>query len=99
MAEVIWSREAEEDLREIRKYVARDSELIADRIIDDLLEATMRLTEFPLSGRVVEELSAEGVREIILRPYPVAHRVTGDVVEILKVWHGKQMLRPEEFRS
>jgi len=98
VAEVVWSREAEEDLLAIREYIARDSVAIADRILDELVGATARLTEFPLSGRVVDELENDGVREIMFPPYHIAHRVTGEVVEILKVWHGKQMLRPEEFR-
>jgi len=99
VAEVIWSREAQEDLLAIREYIARDSVVIADRVLDDLVAATERLIAFPLSGRVVEELEKDGVREVIFPPYHIAHRVTGDVVEILKVWHGKRMLRPEEFRS
>ena len=98
MAEVIWSREAEEDLLAIREYIARDSVAIADRILDDLVGVTTRLTEFPFSGRVVDELENDGVMEIVFPPYHIAHRVTGNVIEILKVWHGKRMLRPEEFR-
>jgi len=98
VAEVIWSQEAEDDLREIRKYIARDSPAVADGVIDDLVASTDRLRDFPMSGHVVEELRQEGVREIILAPYHVAYDVSGEIVEILKVWHGKQMLRPEEFR-
>ncbi len=98
MAEIIWSREAEEDLAAIREYIGRDSVAIADRVLDDLVAATERLVQFPFSGRAVEELEKEGAREIIFPPYHIAHRVTDDVVEILKIWHGKQMLRPEEFR-
>lgn len=97
MAEIVWSRESEEDLRAIREYIARDNATVADRVIDELIAATARLVEFPLSGRVVVEREQEGVREMIVPPYHVAHRVAGDVIEILKVWHGKRMLRPEEF--
>ena len=72
---------------------------MADRIIVELVEAVERLREFPSSGRPVEELENEGVREIIAAPYHIAYEISGDVVEILKVWHGKRMLRPEEFRG
>jgi toxin ParE1/3/4 len=99
VAEIVWSGEAEEDLRAIREYIARDNPRVADRIVDDLVHSAERLREFPLSGRTVEELENEGVREIIVAPYPIAYQIAGEVVEILKVWHGKRMLRPEELRA
>jgi toxin ParE1/3/4 len=99
VAEIIWSQEAQEDLRAIRKYVARDNPTVADRIIDDLVASAQLLSDFPTSGRTVEELKQERVREIIVTPYYVAYHASGDSVEILKVWHGKRMLRPEEFRA
>jgi plasmid stabilization system protein ParE len=37
--------------------------------------------------------------KIIVTPYHVAYHASGDSVEILKVWHGKRMLRPEEFQA
>jgi addiction module RelE/StbE family toxin len=96
VAGIIWSREAEEDLRAIREYIARDNPQVADRIIDRLVASVDRLHAFPSSGRPVEELENEGVREVIVAPYHVAYHVTGEVVEILKVWHGKRMLSPED---
>lgn len=99
MAEIVWSEEAETNLAKIHDYIADDSPAVADRIIRDLAEATERLREFPASGRLVEELRDKGVREIIVAPYHIAYDVAGDVVEILKVWHGKRLLRPEEIRS
>ena len=99
MAEIIWSQEAEEDLQAIRKYIARDNPTVADRTIHDLVGSAKRLRDFPMSGRALEELEQEGVREIIVPPYHVAYHVSGDSVEILKVWHGKRMPGPEEFRA
>jgi len=99
MAEIVWSSEAETNLLAIHAYIADDNPAVADRIIRDLVEATQRLREFPASGRFVEELREQGVREIIVAPYHIAYDLRGDVVEILKVWHGKRLLRPEEIRA
>lgn len=99
MAEIVWSSEAETDLLAIHAYISHDNPAVADRIIEDLVGAAERLREFPASGRPVEELREQGVREIIVAPYHIAYDVAGDIVEILKVWHGKRLLRPEEFRA
>ena len=99
MAEIVWSSEAETNLSSIHAYIAHDNPAVADRIIGELVKSAERLREFTASGRPVEELREQGVREIIVAPYHIAYDVAGDIVEILKVWHGKRLLRPEEFRA
>lgn len=97
MASLVWSREAEENLSAIYAYISLDNPAVASRVVDDLVEATKRLASFPLSGRLVEELKEREVREIVATPYRIAYKVSGDQVAILRVWHGKRLLRPQDF--
>jgi toxin ParE1/3/4 len=53
-----------------------------------------RLTDFPLSGRIVPERKAHGYREIIVAPYRIVYSVVGDDVRILRVWHGRRSMGP-----
>jgi plasmid stabilization system protein ParE len=56
------------------------------------------LTVFPQSGRVVPEVGARTVRELIYGAYRVFYRV-GSAVEILSVRHDSQLVRPEEVNE
>jgi len=55
------------------------------------------LKDFPLSGPVIEELRGKGVREIVMFPYRIAYAANEGRIDILKVWHGKQLISLEEF--
>lgn len=57
-----------------------------------------RLAVFPNSGRIVPELNDPGIREILFGNYRIVHRVTGDLVEILTVYHGARLLDPSRLR-
>lgn len=88
MTRVVWTRPARDDLREIRSYIAQDSERYARVVAARLVAAVRRLREYPLSGRVVPELGRPTVREVIEGSYRIVYRVTPDAVQILAVVHG-----------
>jgi len=67
--------------------------MVAERLVLELASATDRLKDFLLSGREVPELRHRGVREIVVSPYLIAYRTSGQRVEILKVRHGRRLLR------
>ncbi len=96
MAQVTWSDEAKANLRAIFDYVAEDSSDVAQRLVEDIA-SVRQLADFPSSGRTVPELEDRGVREVILRPYRVAYRHRDDIVEILKVWHGRRLLHEADI--
>ncbi len=63
-------------------------------MIRRLLSATRQLETFPRSGRMVPEANREDVRELILGPYRIIHRVTADRVSVLAVIHSARLLDP-----
>ncbi|HKU92589.1 MAG TPA: type II toxin-antitoxin system RelE/ParE family toxin [Sphingomicrobium sp.] len=80
MTRVVWTRPARDDLREIRAYIAQDSERYARVVGERLVAAVRRLHDYPLSGRVVPELARPTIREVIEGAYRIVYRVTPDAV-------------------
>ena len=92
MARLIWSRRARDNLRQVRRYIANDSPRAGKRVADRITQATRRLEELPMSGRVVPEDPYGELREIIVSPYRVIYEIKTDVIEIKSVRHGAQNL-------
>jgi plasmid stabilization system protein ParE len=83
---------AENDLREIEEYIARDSVLHAVNFVDRLVESTDKLAVSPRAGRVVPEFGREELREVLFRGYRVVYLLRGDTVTVLRVVHGARDL-------
>lgn len=99
MTRVVWTRPARDDLREIRVYIAQDSQRYARVVVERLAAAVRRLRDYPLSGRVVPELARPTIREVIEGAYRIVYRVTPDAVQILAVVHGARRFPPAEGGS
>ena len=97
MAEVRWTPQAADDLEAITAFIAADSPHYASLFAIDVLSAVERLQTFPRSGRVVPEVHAPDIREIVLGNYRIVYRIRGDAVEILAVWHGSRLLDPSRL--
>lgn len=91
MTEIIWSPASLADLESIRTYIARDSVRYADLVVSRIVAAVERLRTFPESGRIVPERDAPDTREIIVRPYRVVYRLSGDAVEIVTVFRASRL--------
>ena len=97
MAELRWTPQAADDLEAITDFIAADSPQYATLFAIDVLTAVERLEVFPRSGRVVPEMQASDIREIVLGNYRIVYRIRGDLVEILTVWHGSRLLDPSRL--
>ena len=91
--ELIWTRQAVEDVQDIKSYIQRGSARYAQVVAERIVEAAERLREFPHSGRAVPEFGRQDVREVLWGNYRIIHRVVGDSVFILTVHHGARLLR------
>jgi addiction module RelE/StbE family toxin len=91
VSSVRWTDQAVEDLREIRKYIERDSPRYGRLVAERLYETTLRLESFPRSGRVVPDLNLEHVRELIVGEYRVVYRIDSDAVFILTVFRSSRL--------
>ena len=98
MAELTWSDRSENDLEAIYHNVSHDSVRAAAHLIEQIAGAAGRLSEFPLSGRMVPEFNRADIREIIVGNFRVVHVVSGDSVGVALVHHGARRLRKSDLK-
>ena len=86
---LIWSPFSRDDLRDIVRYISRDSPQRAQSFALRLIAHVDMLQEHPESGRAVPEFRVPHIREVIFRPYRIVYRVNHErrLVEIARVWH------------
>ena len=99
MARLIWSADSRDNLRSIHHRISKDSERAADTLIDQITSSAGRLSEFPLSGRIVPEFDQEDIRELIVRNYRVVYQLIGDTVGVVRVHHGARLLRKSQLKQ
>jgi len=96
---VVWTRPALADILELKQYIATDSPRYAQVVAERLFAAVERLEAYPLSGRIVPELRAATVREVIDAPYRIVYRVRADVLEVVAVTHSARRFPIEAVRA
>jgi toxin ParE1/3/4 len=92
---VVWTARSLRDLASLRAYIAQDGPVAAERQVERILAAAVRLALFPESGRPGRRA---GTRELVVSqtPYLVPYCVRGELVEVLRVLHGRRRW-PDEF--
>jgi len=86
---IAWTAPAVLDLASARAYIARDNPPAADKQVERVLAAVAGLLQFPEIGRPGRRART---RELVVSrtPYVVAYRLRREVIEILRVMHGRQ---------
>lgn len=81
-----WTRLALADFEQAHDHIAEENPQAAHQIAQRILDATERLLEYPLIGRVGED---EDSREwpVDKTPYLLVYSIKGDVIELWRVWH------------
>jgi len=87
--QIVWTEPALRDLAAARAYIARDNLPAANEQVVRVMAAVADLLQFPQIGRPGRR---EGTRELVIArtPYIVPYRLRGDLIEILRVLHGRQ---------
>jgi addiction module RelE/StbE family toxin len=94
---VKWTEQAWERLLEIEQLVARDDPRAAARLVDTLIDRGHALADHPERGRRLPELKESGLRELIIDNYRLVYRRTPKAVQVLTVFEGHRLLRPDEL--
>ena len=95
--EVRWAERARDDLREIYRFISRDSPRAAESQVERILSAAERLENYPESGRLLPEFPNLGYREIIVTTYRVIYRAHKDTIWIVGVLHGRRLISRESL--
>lgn len=88
MGKVIWTDKSVKHLKSIYEYIANDSETYANRFVDSLVKATIKLEKHPRLGRKVPEFedTTFDFREVVYRGYRIVYHIEGKTtIEILAV--------------
>lgn len=95
MAKIVWTEKAATHLQAIHEYIAHDSPIYAERFVHSLVQATKKLEEMPLCGRIVPEFNDGNLREVIYRNYRIVYSVRDpSQLPILAVVHGARDFLP-----
>jgi toxin ParE1/3/4 len=89
---ITWSQRALQDLEAIADYIAKDSVAYAKVAVRTIVNKVHMLSQFPRSGRKVEEFDDDDVRELIAYSYRIIYQIQQKEVIIAAVIHGKRML-------
>jgi toxin ParE1/3/4 len=90
--QIRWSPEAADDLERIVQHIQKDNPEAARTVAETIYEGASGLKTFPNRGRIGRH---RGSRELIFEPYILVYRVSGEFVEISRVYHAAQD-RPSE---
>jgi toxin ParE1/3/4 len=89
---VRWSPRALRDLREIGRYIDRDSPEAARRWVGRLQGRARSAATAPRAGRVVPEFERQEIREVFLGNYRIVYRLRPNEIVILTVFEGHRLL-------
>jgi addiction module RelE/StbE family toxin len=89
-----WTFQASDDLKRIRRYIARDKQEAARQWIQRLRKRARDAARMPDSGRVVPEFDRDDIREVIVDHYRIVYRIEGKEIVVLTVFEGHKLLPP-----
>ena len=92
-----WTHEALVRLIEIEDFISQDSPERAEKFVNQIIEQAESLSDKPLRGRTVPEISNPDIRELIYRKYRIVYRINGNNLDILTVFEGHRFLRIDEI--
>jgi len=89
MVELRWTREAEQWLKDIHEYIARENPVAAGKVVAGIYDKAQLVLDFPELGHKYR-LEPEGdVRIVYYGHYRIAYLTrTEGVIDILGVFHG-----------
>ena len=85
-----WTETARQDLRAIRRFVARDSKMYAARMIARIREAVELMSAHPDAGHWLPEIESRNIREIYVASFRIVYRTRGEIIQVLTIIHGAQ---------
>jgi len=91
----LFASQATQDLDEIFDYILEESPESASAVLERIRERVVSLIEMPHQGRPGR---VAGTRELVVprTPFVVPYQVTGNMLEILRVYHGARRW-PDHF--
>jgi toxin ParE1/3/4 len=93
---VVWTKQAQRDIKAIYDYIAYDSEFYAAQVVEAILDAEQRIDEFPTAGRLVRERLRPDIRQVTRYSYRIIYKIRPKRIDVLAVVHERRRLTMEE---
>lgn len=87
---LVWTAAARGDLVRLHDFLEPANARAADRAVDMLYEAAQRLPPFPRMGSRLEAFDPREVRRLIVGDYELRYEIQGEVLFVLRIWHGRE---------
>lgn len=89
MAEIKWTKEAEDWLKTIFDYIAEDNKDAAAKLVSAIHKKAEILNEFPLIGYKLHDWPYRHIRVLLYGHYRIAYLIKNEEnIDILGVFHG-----------
>ncbi|OPX91733.1 MAG: Plasmid stabilization system protein [Pelotomaculum sp. PtaB.Bin013] len=91
--QIYWTQTARQDLKNIIKYIAADSEIRARKVYLTIKQKADNLRQMSLQGRIVPELRYYNIltyRELICTPWRIIYKTEESKVWVLAVIDGRR---------
>ena len=99
MVQINWTLQAKGDLKAIAEYISKDSKQYAKLQVIRLKNRTRILKTQILSGKIVNEISRENIRELIEGIYRIIYKIVDDnQIDILTIHHSSRDLARRKIR-
>ena len=95
---VNWSEPAKLSLKQIYEFISKDSNYYAKEVIDNIINESEKLIDFPKLGRIVPEVNNENIREIIIYSYRLIYEIKSSEINIITLIHGRQLF-PDDLNK
>jgi len=99
MAQVIWAKNALQDLENLVAYIASDAPAAASLVAQRLFDRVGLLAHQPLLGAWIPEDSTQTYREVRQGKYRIIYRVASEIVYVLSIYHGARLLDTNDLRD
>ncbi len=93
---LIWTKEAQNNIKGIKDYVSNDSEFYASKIINLIYLSAQKLLVFPEAGMVIYHTELFKVRRILIKKYRLLYIIHTDKIYIIAVYHQSRQV-PASF--
>lgn len=87
---IVFSPRADQDLRDIFDFIARDGTVRAQSFVEELSQAAFSLEAFPLAWPLIPRYEAKGFRRKTCKGHLIFFEVVGETVTILRILNGVQ---------
>lgn len=89
MAEINWTSEAQQWLRDIHDFIALDNPTAAFRTVEAIFEKAQILKQFPEAGYRYQQRPDRNIRVLLFGHYRITYLIKPDGnIDILGVFHG-----------